>query len=135
VSVQDEFNEGLSKRKAAYIEFPQAVPSAYTIDFDACTKCGKCEQLCPAKAINLADQGSTVDLHVGGVVLATGYELYDAKKLDTFGYGVYKDVITMMDLERMVSATGPTGGYVKRADGSDVKRMAIVLCAGSSDKN
>ena len=135
VSVSDEFNEGLSQRKAAYIEFPQAVPSAYVIDFSACTKCGKCEQLCPAKAVSLADQGCTIDLHVGGIIVATGYQLYDAKKLDTYGYGKYKDVVTMMDLERFVSATGPTGGYVKRADGSDVKKMAIVLCAGSRDKN
>jgi heterodisulfide reductase subunit A len=135
VSVPDEFNEGLSQRKAAYIEFPQAVPSAYVIDFNACTKCGKCEQLCPAKAVNLADQGSIVDLKVGGIIMATGYQLYDARKLEVYGYGTYKDVITMMDLERFVSATGPTGGYVKRADGSDVKRMAIVLCAGSRDKN
>ncbi len=135
VVVPDEFNESLSKRKAAYIEFPQAVPSAYVIDFATCTKCGKCEQLCPAKAVILADQGSTVDLHVGGIIMATGYQLYDAKKLDTYGYGKYKDVITMMDLERLVSATGPTSGYVKRADGTDVKRMAIVLCAGSRDKN
>ena len=135
VSVSDEFNEGLSERKAAYIEFPQAVPSAYVIDFKSCTKCEKCEKLCPAKAITLADQGSTVDLHVGGIIMATGYQLYDAKKLETFGYSTYKDVITMMDLERFVSATGPTSGYVKRADGTDVKKMAIVLCAGSRDKN
>jgi len=134
VVVPDEFNESLSQRKAAYVEFPQAVPSSYVIDFAACTKCGKCEQLCPAKAVSLADQGSTVDLHVGGIILATGYQLYDAKKLETLGYGKYKDVITMMDLERLVSATGPTSGYVKRADGTDVKKMAIVLCAGSRDK-
>jgi heterodisulfide reductase subunit A len=134
-TVSDEFNEGLSQRKAAYIEFPQAVPSAYTIDFDACTKCRKCEQLCPAKAITIDDPGKTVDLHVGAIILATGYKLYDAKNLEIYGYGNYKDVITMMDLERFVSATGPTGGYVKRADGSDVKKIAIVLCAGSRDKN
>jgi len=134
VVVPDEFNEGLATRKAAYIEFPQAVPSAYTIDFNACTKCLKCEQLCPAKAISISDQGSTVDLHVGSIILATGYDLYDAKKLETLGFGKYKDVITMMQLERLVSATGPTSGYVKRADGTDVKRMAIVLCAGSRDK-
>ncbi len=134
VSCPDEFNEGLSQRKSAYIEFPQAVPSAYTIDFETCTKCGKCEQLCPAKAISLTDKGCTVDLHVGGIIMATGYQLYDAKKLETYGYGNYKDVITMMDLERFVSATGPTGGYVKRADGSDVKKIGIVLCAGSRDK-
>jgi heterodisulfide reductase subunit A len=135
VSVSDEFNEGLSQRKAAYVEFPQAVPSAYTIDFKACTKCGKCEQLCPAKAVSLTDQGSIVDLHVGGIIIATGYQLYDPLRLETYGYGTYKDVITMMQLERLVSATGPTGGYVKRADGTDVKRIAILLCAGSRDKN
>jgi heterodisulfide reductase subunit A len=135
VTVPDEFNEGLSQRKAAYIEFPQAVPSAYVIDFDACTKCGKCEQLCPSKAIDLEDKGKTVDLKVGAIIMATGYELYDARKLENYGYGVYKDVITMMDLERLTSAAGPTSGYVKRADGSDVRKMAMVLCAGSRDKN
>ncbi len=135
VTVADEFNEGLSQRKAAYIEFPQAVPSAYVIDFSACTKCGKCEKLCPSKAINLEDKGKTVDLNVGAILMATGYELYDARKLENYGYGVYKDVITMLDLERLTSASGPTSGYVKRADGSDVRKMAIVLCAGSRDKN
>ncbi|MFQ6068345.1 MAG: 4Fe-4S binding protein [Candidatus Bathyarchaeia archaeon] len=135
VMVADEFNECISKRKAAYVEFPQAVPSAYVIDFDACTKCLKCEQLCPAKAINLEDEGKTIELNVGAVIMATGYELYDANMLKNYGYSVYKDVITMMDLERLTSASGPTGGYVKRADGSDVKKMAIVLCAGSRDKN
>ena len=135
VTVSDEFNEGLSERKAAYIEFPQAVPSAYVIDFNACTKCGKCEQLCPSKAIDLEDKGKTIDLIVGAILMATGYELYDARKLENYGYDVYKDVITMLDLERLISASGPTGGYVKRADGSDVRKMAIVLCAGSRDKN
>jgi heterodisulfide reductase subunit A len=134
-TASDEFNEGLSQRKAAYIEFPQAVPSAYTIDFDACTKCRKCEQLCPAKAINIDDSGKAVELHVGAIILATGFKLYDARNLEMYGYGNYKDVITMMDLERFTSATGPTGGYIKRADGSDVRKIAIVLCAGSRDKN
>jgi len=135
VTVPDEFNEGLSERKAAYIEFPQAVPSAYTIDFDACTKCGKCEKLCPAKAVSLEDEGKTVELNVGSIILATGYNLYSARKLENYGYGTYKDVITMMDLERLTSATGPTEGYIKRVDGSDVRKMAILLCAGSRDKN
>jgi len=135
VTVPDEFNEGLSKRKAAYIEFQQAVPSAYVIDFDACTKCGKCEKFCPSKAVNLEDKGKTVELKVGAIIMATGYELYDTRKLENYGYGIYQDVITMMDLERLTSAAGPTEGYVKRADGSDVRKMAIVLCAGSRDKN
>lgn len=135
VTVPDEFNEGLATRKAAYIEFPQAVPSAYVIDFDACTKCLKCEELCPSRAINLEDKGKIIELNVGAIIIATGYELYDAGMLKNYGYGIYQDVITMMDLERLTSASGPTGGYVKRADGTDVKKMAIVLCAGSRDKN
>ncbi len=135
VSVADEFNERLTSRKAAYISFPQAVPSAYVIDFEACTKCLKCEQLCPSKAINLEDKGKTIELKVGAIIMATGYRLYDANMLRNYGYGNYKDVITMMDLERLVSASGPTSGAIKRADGSDVKKMAIVLCAGSRDKN
>lgn len=92
VTVPDEYNEGLSERKAAYIEFPQAVPSAYTIDFEACTKCGKCEQLCPAKAINLEDKGKIVELNVGAIIMATGYQLYDANKLKQYGYGIYPDL-------------------------------------------
>ena len=135
VVVPDEYNEGLCERKAAYIPFPQAVPSAYVIDFEACSKCGKCEQLCPAKAINLNDEGKVVELNVGAIIVATGYELYDANNLKNYGYDVYKDVITMMELERLTSASGPTQGYVKKADGSDVRRIAIVLCAGSRDKN
>jgi len=135
IAAPDEFNEGLSQRKAAYIEFPQAVPSAYVIDFNTCTKCGKCEQLCPSKAINLEDKGEIVELDVGAILIATGYELYDAQKLQNYGYSIYKDVITMLDLERLTSASGPTGGYIKRTDGGDVRKMAIVLCAGSRDKN
>ncbi len=135
VTAIDEYNEGLSERKAAYIEFPQAVPSTYTIDFDACTKCGKCEQMCPAKAVNLEDKGKIVTRNVGAIIMATGYQLYDANMLQNYGYGIYKDVITMMDLERLTSASGPTEGFIRRADGSDVGKMAIILCAGSRDKN
>ncbi|UCE96108.1 MAG: 4Fe-4S binding protein [Candidatus Bathyarchaeota archaeon] len=131
----DEYNEGLSERKAAYIDFPQAVPSAYTIDFDACTKCLKCEQVCPSKAINLEDKGKTINLKVGAMIMATGYELYDPNMLKNYGYGIYKDVITMMDLERLTSASGPTGGYIKMSNDNDVKKLAVVLCAGSRDKN
>jgi len=135
VTVPDEFNEGMTKRKAAYIMFPQAVPSAYVIDFNACTKCGKCEKLCTAKAIDLEDKGGGLGLNVGAIIMATGYELFDANQLKVYGYGVYQDVITMMHLERLTSASGPTGGYIKTADGSDARKVAVVLCAGSRDKN
>jgi len=135
VTVPDEFNEGMANRKAAYIMFPQAVPSTYAIDFNACTRCGKCEKVCPAKAINLEDKGRIEELNAGAIIMATGYELFDPNQLKIYGYGLYQDVITMMHLERLTSASGPTGGYIKRADGSDARKVAIVLCAGSRDKN
>ncbi|MEM0083345.1 MAG: FAD-dependent oxidoreductase [Candidatus Nezhaarchaeales archaeon] len=135
VTVPDEFNEGLSTRKAIYMEYPEAVPSAYVIDFNACTKCGECEKVCPTKAINLKDEGKEIKLNVGAIILAPGYELYDARRLECYGFGMYKDVITMMALERLVSRSGSMGSTLKRADGSDVQRIAIALCAGSRDKN
>ena len=135
VEVSDDFNEGLSTRKAIYLAYPEATPPAYVIDFSACTKCGECENICPMKAINLKDTGKTIDLDVNAVILALGYDLYDARKLENYGYGVYKDVITMMALERMISRSGPTGGQLRKADGSEVRRIALALCAGSRDKN
>jgi len=135
VEVPDEFNEGLSTRKAIYLAYPEAVPPAYAIDFSACTMCGECEKVCQTKAINLKDVDKTVDLNVGAIILALGYDLYDARNLESYGYGIYKDVITMMALERMMSKSGPTGGQLKRADGGEVRRIALALCAGSRDKN
>lgn len=135
VEVPDEFNEGLSIRKAIYLAYPEAIPPVYVIDFRACTKCGECEKVCPTKAINLKDTDKVVDLNVGAIILAIGYDLYDAKKLENYGYGAYKDVITMMALERLISRSGPTSGQLKRADGSEVRKIALALCAGSRDKN
>ena len=135
VEVPDEFNEGLSTRKAIYLAYPGAIPPAYVIDFGSCTMCGECEKVCPTKAINLKETGKTIDLNVGAVILALGYDLYDARKLENYGYGVYKDVITMMALERMISKSGPTSGQLKKADGGEVRRIALALCAGSRDKN
>jgi len=135
VEVPDEFNEGLSTRKAIYLPYPEAIPPAYVVDFSACTMCGECEKVCPTKAINLKDAGKTIDLNVGAVILALGYDLYDAKRLENYGYGIYKDVITMMALERMISKSGPTGGQLKKADEGEVRKIALALCAGSRDKN
>jgi len=135
IEVSDEFNEDLTSRKAIYLAYPGAIPPAYVIDFDACTRCGECEKICPSKAINLKDSSKTIDLNVGAIILALGYDLYDARKLESYGYGIYKDVITMMALERMISKSGPTGGQPRRADGGEVHKIALALCAGSRDKN
>jgi len=130
----DEYNEGLSERRAIYRPFPQAVPSIYTIDYDACIRCGACEKACPADAINLDDPGKMIDLNVGAIVLATGYELYDLSGLPQYGYGVYPNVVTSLEMERILDVNGPTGSQlIVPETGRDVKSVAYVLCAGSRD--
>jgi heterodisulfide reductase subunit A len=136
VRVPDEFNEGRSERAAAYIPFPQAVPYIYTIDFDNCTRCGECVEKCPTKAIDLDDQGSSETFNVGSILVATGYQQYPAVDLAEYGYGVYPDVVTMLEMERLTSLFGPTQGRVTRfSDGKEAEKIAMILCAGSRDKN
>ncbi|MCS7139737.1 MAG: CoB--CoM heterodisulfide reductase iron-sulfur subunit A family protein [Candidatus Nezhaarchaeota archaeon] len=135
ISVPNEFEEGLTNRKAIYIPFREAYPRAYTIDFSVCIRCGECVKICPEGAVDLADEAKLLSLHVGAIIIATGYQLYDARKLEVYGYGLYENVITSMQLERMLSQHGPTGGRVKRVDGVDAKKVAILHCAGSRDRN
>jgi len=136
VKVPDEFNEGRSERAAAYLPFPQAVPHVYAIDFDHCTRCGLCVEKCPSNAISLDDQGSTETFNVGSIIVATGYKQFPAADLAEYGYGVYPDVVTMLEMERLTSLFGPTRGRVTRfSDGEDAEKVAMVLCAGSRDQN
>ncbi|MCS7114867.1 MAG: hydrogenase iron-sulfur subunit [Nitrososphaerota archaeon] len=135
IEVPNEMDEHLGPRKAIYIPFPQAVPLVYNIDIDQCIQCYKCVEVCAPRAIDFSQKPTEVDLEVGAIILATGYQLYDANKLEVYGYGKYENVITMMELEKLTSGSGPTNGFVKRADGRDAQRIAIVLCAGSRDKN
>ncbi|MEM4699831.1 MAG: 4Fe-4S binding protein [Candidatus Nezhaarchaeales archaeon] len=136
ITVPDEFNELRGVRRAAYIPFPQATPYAYAIDFNSCIKCGACASKCPRGAIDLGDEGGVTEVEVGSIVVAVGYELFDARRLEEYGYGRYPDVVTMMELERLTSLFGPTRGQVRRfSDGRDVRKVAIVLCAGSRDRN
>jgi len=129
-----DYDEGLGTRKAAYIPFPQSVPSVYTIDFDHCIKCGACVNVCPKECIDLEDPGKTVDLHVGAIVLATGFELYDIGSLANYGYGKYPNVVTGLEMERILDVNGPTGSQlIVPATGREVKSVAYVLCAGSRD--
>ena len=130
----DEYNQGLQERKAIYRPFPQAVPSIYTIDYDACIKCGACERICPAKAIDISDPGKEIDLNVGAIVLATGFELYDLSGLPQYGYGLYPNVVTSLEMERILDVNGPTGSMVVvPSTGKEVKNVTYVLCAGSRD--
>jgi heterodisulfide reductase subunit A len=131
---KDEYNEGLQNRKAIYLPFPQAVPSIYTIDFEACIKCGACERICPAEAIDISDPGHDVELNVGAIVLATGFELYDLSGLPQYGYGLYPNVVTSLEMERILDVNGPTGSMVVvPSTGKAVKNVTFVLCAGSRD--
>jgi len=131
---KDEYNEGLSERKAIYRPFPQAVPSIYTIDFESCLKCGACERTCPAEAIDINDPGKTLEIKVGAVVLATGFELYDLGGLTNYGYGVYPNVVTSLEMERILDVNGPTGSQlIVPETGREVNSIAYVLCAGSRD--
>ncbi len=130
----DEYNEGLQERTAIYRPFPQAVPSIYTIDFDACLKCGACERACPAEAIDINDPGKEIELKVGAIVLATGFELYDLSGLPQYGYGLYPNVVSSLEMERILDVNGPTGSMIiVPKTGKPVQNVTYVLCAGSRD--
>jgi len=129
----DEFNEGISKRHAAYVYFPQAVPLKAVIDKDVCTDCGTCEEKCPADAIDIAKPNPEKhELEVGAIVVATGYDLIDPDSIQLYGHADHPDIITSMELERIMNASGPTNGHLERpSTGTVPKRISFVLCAGS----
>ncbi len=141
VSVPSEFEVGLGERAAIYTPFPQAVPSTYAIDPQVCRyltegKCGLCAKVCPAGAVDYGQRPEFLDLPVGAVVVATGAADWDPTPLAEYGYDRHADVITSLQLERLLSASGPTGGEVRRpSDGKAPKRIAWVHCAGSRDVN
>ncbi|MEM3886726.1 MAG: CoB--CoM heterodisulfide reductase iron-sulfur subunit A family protein [Candidatus Methanomethylicia archaeon] len=138
--IPDEFNLGLKSRKAIYKPFPQAIPNAYVIDSKHCLKitrgiCGVCERICPSKAINFNDQDEEIEIEVGAIIIATGYEIMNAKDLQEYGYGKYRDVITGLEFERIYSSEGPTKGRIIRlSDEKEPEEAAIILCAGSRDE-
>jgi heterodisulfide reductase subunit A len=137
--VDDAFNLGLSKRKAVYIHFSQAVPLKYAIDRDHCIyfekgKCRVCEKSCPTQAVNWNDTDREFPLEVGAVVLAPGFEPCDPTRFETYGYGRFPDVLTSMEFERLLSAAGPTQGRLARpSDGKAPRKIAWLQCVGSRD--
>lgn len=136
VSVPNEFDRGLSKRKAIYMPFPQAIPTAYVIDEENCTKCKLCLRVCPTKAIDLEEECKVIEEEVGAIVIATGHDLYSSEKLQEYGCGIYEDVIDSLQFERILSSTGPTKGEIIRpSDGRKVKRLVFIQCAGSRDES
>ena len=134
VNAIDTFNRGLRQRRAAYIQYPQAVPLAYAIDFDACIGCGLCENLCLANAVQYNDRPQVQELRVGAIILAPGFETLDARLRGEYGYGRYPNVVTSIEFERILSASGPYRGRVQRpSDGDLPTRIAFIQCVGSRD--
>ncbi|MGC1456198.1 MAG: CoB--CoM heterodisulfide reductase iron-sulfur subunit A family protein [Nitrospirota bacterium] len=134
----NDFDFGMSKTKAAYLPHNQAFPLQYVIDSKVCkgAACGKCAEACKYDAIHLDMKPETVTVKVGAVVMATGWNPYDATKMDNLGFGTVQNVITNMMMERIAAPNGPTGGKIVRpSDGKEVKNIAFVQCAGSRDEN
>ncbi|MFQ6075122.1 MAG: hydrogenase iron-sulfur subunit [Candidatus Bathyarchaeia archaeon] len=136
IEVPNEYDEGLGFRKAIYLPFPQAYPNTYTIDREHCIECRTCERRCPAKAIDFDQTPFEAEIRVGSVILAVGYEMWDPTPLREYGYGRYPNVITSLQFERILSATGPTGGKILRpSDGSIPRKIAFIQCVGSRNVN
>jgi len=132
--VSDEFNRGLQKRKAIYVRNPQAIPNVYMVDQEHCTKCGKCVEICPTKAVILNKPDETRELSVGAVILSAGATELPSNEMGQYGYGKYANVLTNIQLERMLANAGPTGGQLLRpSDNKIPKKIAILQCVGSRD--
>jgi len=134
VNAVDSFNEGLSQRAAAYIQYPQAVPLVFAIDREKCIGCGLCENLCLADAVEYDDQQQTRDIRVGAIILAPGFEEFNARMRGEYGYGRFPNVVTSIEFERILSASGPFKGRVQRPSEGDLpSRIAFIQCVGSRD--
>lgn len=139
--VPDEFEAGLARRSAVYIPYAQAVPLAAAVDPKACLRVtkGKCSspclEACAAGAIDLEMADEVRDIEVGAVVVATGFDVFDATAMPQFGHGRYPEVLTAMQFERMLSASGPTQGKVLLPDGGEPRSIAFLHCIGSRDEN
>ncbi len=152
-SAPSEFDAGTSLRKAIYIPFPQAVPNKYLIDAGACTyvrkgKCGVCAKVCPVEdCINLDEKDEVIDLDVGNIIVATGFTLFDAGRAENFGYGKYANVVTSLEFERLINASGPTEGNIRfrvedkkgnrifSPETGEPESVALIHCIGSRDEN
>ncbi|HNU35088.1 MAG TPA: FAD-dependent oxidoreductase, partial [Methanomassiliicoccales archaeon] len=138
--VPSEYELGLMNRKAIYVAYAQAVPMKYAIDAEHCLyltkgKCGNCKKVCPADAIDYEMKESIEKVNVGAVVLAPGYELFDARLKKEYGYKEFKNVLNSLEFERVLSATGPYQGHVVRpSDHQTPKKVAFIQCVGSRDE-
>jgi len=140
ILVPNEFDAGLTGRRAIYIPFPQAIPASYTLDDKNCPDpfttiaCGKCIDVCEPKAINFDARPEIVEEEVGAIIVATGFDLYGKEQMAEYGYGQYADVVDGLQFERLCSASGPTMGRILRpSDHTEPKEVVFIQCSGSRD--
>jgi len=134
-SAIDEYNAGLGERHSVYIRFPQAVPLIFTVDKEKCLGCGICAEVCKAGAVNYDETDTELELSVGSIILAPGFEPFDPSAISEYGYGRYPNVVTSVEFERILSATGPYGGVIMRpSDGELPEKVAFIQCVGSRDE-
>jgi heterodisulfide reductase subunit A len=159
VNVSSDFDAGIATRKAIYIPFPQAVPNSYIIDAEACTwvqsegkKCGACAKKCVKEAVHLDAKDEVVELEVGNIIVSTGYQAFDASRIERYGYKRFPNVLSALEFERLSNASGPTSGkivmktqklnkrtkqqeWIFEPDGPKPKSVAVIHCVGSRDRN
>jgi len=138
VSVPDQFNRGLANRRAIYLSSPRAVPYLHLIDSENCLffkngTCEKCREVCPEGAIQFEEVGVEFQVDVGTIIVATGFDPFDPKLKPELGYGRYHNVMTALELERLISKTGPTHGKVT-INGKEPNNVVFIQCVGSRDK-
>ena len=137
VEVPDEYNAKLNTRKAIYMNIPNVYPPAYVIDENICKfhDCAKCVEVCPTNAIELNQETEQLKLDVGAIIVSTGFEEFDASVIKEYHYGDYPDVITNLELARMIDGFGPTAGkIVKPSNGKPAKKIVMIQCVGSRDR-
>ena len=137
--VDNEYDAGLAKRKSIHVRYAQAVPLKYAIDPINCIflikgKCKVCEKLCPAKAINFEDKEKELTIQAGAIIISPGCEVFDPKVYDIYGYQKSPNIVTSLEFERMLSASGPLGGHlIRSSDKKEPKKIAWIQCVGSRD--
>ncbi len=140
VPILSEFEMGLHSRSPIYIPFPQAIPNVATLDRGQCVhfatgECGICKDVCGVGAIDYEQEDEVIEIEVGSIIVATGYDQFDPSVMPQYGYRKYDNVITGLEFERLTCAAGPTEGKILLKDGRPPESVALVHCVGSRDQN